>query len=244
MFIAFGSCRWSENDWSGIGWIIPWKPYRRGYAWKNHHDELCTSKRHSYRAKPRIGDVDLDMGWFRSRSVISKGLFSRGQGIARYFISKENVRVPSNKARTFLWAPAPAVASVAIEKLQRARHTNEKILFTSLLVPGLTNRWQKFVLKEADFVFEVPAGTAGIWERDTMHEPLLIAVCLPFLEHSPLKIGGTPRILALGRQLRGVWKDSAGDPRLILRKLFNIPRRLSGVLAELVRRVLYSAGEQ
>jgi hypothetical protein len=66
-----------------------------------------------------------------------KDWFSRGQGIARYFISKENVRLPSYKAGTFLWAPAPAVASVAIEELQRARHTNEKILFTSLLVPSL-----------------------------------------------------------------------------------------------------------
>jgi hypothetical protein len=105
----------------------------------------------------------------------------------------------------------------------------------------MTNRWRKLVLKEADFIFEVPVGTTGVWEKN-MHEPLLIAVCLPFLEHSQWKIGGTSRILALGRQLRGVWKDPAGDPRLILRKLLNIPRRLSGVSAELVRRVLHSAG--
>jgi hypothetical protein len=75
----------------------------------------------------------------------------------------------------------------------------------------MTNCWRKLVLKEADFVFEVPVGTAGVWERD-MHEPLLlIAVCLPFLEHSPWKIGGTPRILALGGQFHGVWKDPEGD---------------------------------
>jgi hypothetical protein len=46
-----------------------------------------------------------------------KDWFSRGQGIAGYFISKENVRLPSYKAGTFLWVPAPAVASVAIEEL-------------------------------------------------------------------------------------------------------------------------------
>jgi hypothetical protein len=166
--------------------------------------------------------------------------FSRGQGIAGYSISKENVCLPSYKAGTFLWAPAPAVASVAIEELRRARHKRENSVHLFACPRLMTNRWRKLVLKEADFVFEVPVGTAGVWETD-MHEPLLIAVCLPFLEHSPWKIGGTPRILALGRQLRGVWKDPAGDPRIVLRKLLNIPRRLSGVSSELVRRVLHSA---
>jgi hypothetical protein len=105
----------------------------------------------------------------------------------------------------------------------------------------MTNRWRKLVLKEADFVFEVPVGTSGVWETE-MHEPLLIAICLPFIEHRPWKIGGTPRVLALDRKLRRVWKDPTGNPRIVLRELLQLPRRLSGVSAELVRRVLYSVG--
>ena len=101
----------------------------------------------------------------------------------------------------------------------------------------MTNRWRKLVLKEADFVFEVPVGTPGVWEKE-MHEPLLIAICLPFLSHSPWKIERTPRVLALERRLRRLWQDTAGDPRLILRELLKLPRKRSGVSAELVRRVL------
>jgi hypothetical protein len=185
--------------------------------------------------------------WFRSWAgsdleVLSpRDWFGRGQGIGGYLTSKENVRLPFFKAGTFLWTPAPAVASVAMEELRRSRHKRENSVHLFACPRLMTNRWRKLVLKEADFVFEVPVGTAGVWEKN-MHEPLLIAVCLPFLEHSPWKIGGTPRILELGRQLRGVWKDPTGDPRVILRKLLNIPRRLSGVSAELVRRVLHSAG--
>ena len=104
----------------------------------------------------------------------------------------------------------------------------------------MTNRWRKLVLKEADFVFEVPVGTAGVWETN-MHEPLLIALCLPFLQHSPWKIGGTPRVLALERKLRRLWKDGTGDPRIVLRELLVLSGRLSGVSPDVVRRVLYSA---
>jgi hypothetical protein len=136
---------------------------------------------------------------------------------------------------------------MAIEELRRSRHNNNNrndILHIFVCPPCLmTNCWRKLVLREADFVFEVPVGTTGVWEKQ-MHDPLLIAmISLPFLSHSPWKIGQTPRFwLWLERRLCRVWKDPDGDPRVILRKLLKLPRRLSGLQAELVGRVLYSTG--
>ena len=81
-----------------------------------------------------------------------KDWFSRGQGIAGYLISKENICLPYYKAGTFLWAPAPAVASVAIKELRRARHKQESSIHLFACPRLMTNHWHKLVLKEADRV--------------------------------------------------------------------------------------------
>ena len=167
--------------------------------------------------------------------------FLRGQGIAGFALDEMSHMMPTYRAGAFLWSPPPAVALTAIEELRRSRHKRLHNLHIFVCPRLMTNRWRRLVLKEADCVFEVPVGTPGVWEKE-MHEPLLIAICLPFLSHSPWKIGGTPRVLALERRLCRMWSDATGDPRLILRELLKLPRRLSGVSAELVRRVLYSAG--
>ena len=168
-------------------------------------------------------------------------LVPKGAGHLGFALDEMSHMMPTYRAGSFLWAPPPAVALTAIEELRRSRHKRLNNLHIFVCPRLMTNRWRKLVLKEADFVFEVPVGTPGVWEKE-MHEPLLIAICLPFLSHSPWKIGGTPRLLALERRLHRVWKDPDGDPRLILCELLKLPRRLSGVSAELVRRVLYSAG--
>jgi hypothetical protein len=106
----------------------------------------------------------------------------------------------------------------------------------------MTNLWRKLVLKEADFVFEVPVGT-NVWRRE-MHEPLLIAVCLPFIPHSPWRLVGTPVLLGMARELRAVWKEPSGDPRFILRQLFELERRVWSLSPKLVRRMLHSASRR
>jgi hypothetical protein len=169
--------------------------------------------------------------------------FVRGQGIQGYATDPaiSNVTMPLFQTGLFLWQPVPAVASIAIEELRRSRHKRENSTHIFACPRLMTNRWRKLVLKEADFVFEVLVGTTGVWETE-MHEPLLITICLPFVEHRPWKIGGTPRVLALDRKLRRVWKEPDGNPRTVLCELLQLPRRLSGMSAELVCRVLYSAG--
>jgi hypothetical protein len=190
--------------------------------------------------EPRLED------WIRSWAgpsleVLSpRDWFVRGQGIHGFVREASNHLMPVYESGSFLWAPPPAAASVAVEELRRSRHKREGVFHIFVCPRLMTNRWRKLVLKEADFVFEVPVGTAGVWETN-MHEPLLIALCLPFLQHSPWKIGGTPRVLALERKLRRLWKDGTGDPRIVLRELLVLSRRLSGVSPDVVRRVLYSS---
>jgi hypothetical protein len=103
----------------------------------------------------------------------------------------------------------------------------------------MTNLWRKLVLKEADFVFEVPVGSS-VWSQE-MHEPLLITCCLPYISHSPWKLADTPVLLGMARELRGVWKEPTGDARPILRELFELQRRIRTLPPKLVHRVLYSA---
>jgi hypothetical protein len=104
----------------------------------------------------------------------------------------------------------------------------------------MTNLWQKLALKENDFVFEVPVGSR-FWGKE-MHEPLLIIVCLPFTKHSPWKLGGSPRLLELARQLRRLWEEPDGDPGFILRKLLKLSGRLSTMPAKLVQQMLHTSG--
>ena len=101
------------------------------------------------------------------------------------------------------------------------------------------NLWRKLVLKEADFYFEVPVGSR-VWKTQ-MHEPLLIAICLPFIQCRPWKLSDTLKLLGMARELRHVWQDANGDPGLILRQLFELPRRLRTMSPKLVRSMLYSA---
>jgi hypothetical protein len=168
-----------------------------------------------------------------------EGWFERGQGIKDYTRDETGRLLPGYLQGTFLWSPAPAAAAIAAEELRRSRHKREGCCHVFVCPRLMTNLWRKLVLKEADFVFEVPVGR-DIWKRE-MHEPLLIAVCLPFISHSPWKLANTPALLGLARKLRHVWAEPTGDPGSVLCELFELQRRLRTMPAKLVRRVLRSA---
>ena len=92
--------------------------------------------------------------------------------------------------------------------------------------------------KEADLIFTVPPGVYPEWPRNA-HEPLIVGVCVPFIRRKPWKLGGAPRLLAMERELRGMFKGGEGHPRLVLRKLLKLPRKLDSVPAGVVSRLLY-----
>jgi hypothetical protein len=168
------------------------------------------------------------------------GWFERGQGIVGYEQDELGRRLPIHEAGSFLWSPPPAAAGTAVEELRRSRHKSHDSVHVFVCPRLMTNLWRKLVLKEADLVFEVPVG-ASVWNND-MFEPLLIGICLPFIPHRPWKLGGSPKLLGLARQLRHVWQDPTRDPGAILRELLELPRRLSSLPAKLVWRVLHTSG--
>jgi hypothetical protein len=184
------------------------------------------------------------LDWIRSWAgdqlelLSPKDWFVRGQGLDSFSIDKSGRNVASYRAGTFLWCPPPVVADVAAEEMRRSRHKRENSFHVFVCPRLMTNIWRKLVLKEVDFYFEVPVGST-VWGSH-MHEPLLIGVCLPFIPHRPWKLGNTPKLLGLARELRHVWEIPDGDPRVILRQLFELPGRLSAMSPKLVRSVLYS----
>jgi hypothetical protein len=182
--------------------------------------------------------------WIRSWAgerlevLTPKDWFLRGQGLDSFAIDSKGRNVASYRTGIFLWCPPPVVADVAAEEMRRSRHKRETSFHVFVCPRLMTNLWRKLVLKEVDFYFEVPVGSS-VWGSH-MHEPLLIGVCLPFIAHRPWKLGHTPKLLGLARELRHVWESPDGDPRTILRQLFELPGRLSTMSPKLVRSMLYS----
>jgi hypothetical protein len=96
----------------------------------------------------------------------------------------------------------------------------------------MTNVWHKLVLKEADVLFELRVGS-DLWKRN-MCEPLLIAICLPLISHSPWRLAGTPKLLGVARELRRVHEEPSWDSRSVLREICELPRRLLAMSPKLV----------
>jgi hypothetical protein len=167
-----------------------------------------------------------------------KDWFIRGQGLAEFHVDNKGRNVASYRTGVFLWCPPPVVAHVAAEEMRRSRHKREDSFHVFMCPRLMTNLWRKLVLKEVDFYFEVPVGSS-VW-ASSMHEPLLIGVCLPYIQHRPWKLGNTPKLLGMARELRHVWESSDGDPGFILRQLFELPGRLCALSPKLVRSVLYT----
>jgi hypothetical protein len=110
-----------------------------------------------------------------------------------------------------------------------------------MVVPRLfTSLWRKQLHKVADIVFEIPAGKLDAWSKD-QHEPLTIAIVFPFLKHRPWQAKGSPRFLALARELRFLWKTSPADAGTFLRKFCIAQRKLETMPKGVVWSVLQTA---
>ena len=92
--------------------------------------------------------------------------------------------------------------------------------------------------KEADLIFTILPGVYPEWLQNA-HEPLIVGVCVPFTRRKPWKLSGAPRLLAMERELRGMFKGGEGHPRSVLHKLLKLPRKLDAVPAGVVPRLLY-----
>jgi len=128
----------------------------------------------------------------------------------------------------FLWAPAPAAAATALQELGTSRHKRPHLAHVFVCPRLFTQKWRKRLHNVADIVLELPAGRRPHWPS-SMHEPVLIALILPFSAAFPWQLRQSGPLLELGRRLREVWKVEEQDDRPILRELC----ALSGVLGRM-----------
>ena len=83
----------------------------------------------------------------------------------------------------------------------------------------MTYGWRKMLLKYADVVFYINAGSRKFWSHE-MYDALVLALILPFSRHPPWQLKGSSQILALESELREVWTDQNRDERSVLCKFW------------------------
>ena len=101
----------------------------------------------------------------------------------------------------------------------------------------MTPQWLKQLYKASDIVFVLPLGSSA-WSTE-MFEPCVVGLIFPFLSVAPWQLRGSPKMYAVGRELRKVWKDEKLDARNILRKLCVLAKRLHSVPVDVVRQLLH-----
>ena len=141
------------------------------------------------------------------------------------------------EGRTYVWSPPPFAADVALAELRKARIKRQRSAHVFVCPRLCSPLWMKQLYKASDVVFEIPSGTPG-WPTH-MHEPLLIGLLFPFLRHSPWQLRGTPKMHALGRELRSLLQDKDVDARDLLRKFWLQCFGLGKMREDVVRKMLY-----
>jgi hypothetical protein len=141
------------------------------------------------------------------------------------------------EGRVYIWSPPPYAADVAMAELRIARIKRQRSSHVFVCPRLCTMLWQRQLFKCADLVFEVPVGS-DVWPI-TMHEPLLIGLLFPFLRVKPWQLRGTPKMHAVGRDLRGVFENPKVDPRDLLRKFWSASVGLQHLPEDVVRKMLF-----
>lgn len=107
----------------------------------------------------------------------------------------------------------------------------------------MSPRWRRLFHKVVDVSFVVDAGVS-FWPTN-MFEPLFVGVLFPFIRHRPWQLKRAPVMVAVGRQLRQVFKEGDVVGGRVLRKLFKLTRRLDTVQASVALGLLHmSWGEE
>lgn len=162
--------------------------------------------------------------------------YVEGHGIVGGEKDQNNVWIPIHKVGLHLWAPPPAAADVALQELGKARHKDVESTHIFVCPDTMMPRWRHYVYKVSDFVTRIPAGS-NFWPK-SMHEPLIVALVLPFTRHRPWELRGTPRLLGLGRRLSRLWSSSPEAGGRILRQLLLLPKKVDAVSELLARKML------
>ena len=165
-----------------------------------------------------------------------EGWFERGHDIQGSTTNVDGVWMPAYQHGTFIWAPPPGAARQALEELRQTRHKRQVSHHIFVCPRLLWNEWRRHLYKSADVIFEVPP-CHDIWDA-SMHEPLMFALFLPYLDRCPWELRKTGLVVELERNLREVFKKDIRLGRDLLsqflcqtRELDHLPlRKLRGVL--------------
>ena len=178
--------------------------------------------------------------WSGSETIVldEVGWFQTGHDIVGWSLNFDGFERPifDQTRKTYLWAPAPLAAEVAIAELRKARIKRQNSAHLFVCPRLCTTQWVKQLYRAADIVFEVPIGIS-CWPT-TMHEPLLIGIVFPFLSCRPWQIRGTPKMYAVGRELRRLLQESEVDAGNLLRQFWSQCFNLGGMPEHVVRKLL------
>ena len=158
------------------------------------------------------------------------------------FTGENIITSPALKPGVFVWAPAPCAALAAVEQLRKARHKRQESLHIFIVPRLMTPLWRKQLHKASDLVLSIPIGHTS-WPS-SMYEPLTLAVIFPFLNCRPWQLRGCPKLLELGRQLSGVWRNDPGREGPLLRELRAFKKSISSLPPQLAWKVLQSMDQQ
>jgi len=176
-------------------------------------------------------------------SLTPEQWYTLGQGVDGSSKGDNGMWYPSATVHSwFLWAPPPAAAATALQQLSLSRHKRGHLNHIFIAPWLMMALWRKRLFKLADIMLELPAGHFDFWPS-ACHEPLILGLTLHFFSHSPWILRNTPKILAMGRQVRRLWSASEEHVGLVLRKLCQLPAVLDGMPPGMVWEVLHSPPE-
>ena len=139
----------------------------------------------------------------------------------------------------FLWDLPPGAAAYALEEIGMIQTKRCDKFCAIVTVPCLLRpTWLRLFCPQVDVYFTVPP-SHPFWPK-SMHEPLLVGICLPLLKHEPWSWLESPGVVGFGRKVSALLKDDHGRARDILRKFWLSTKRIPHLPAGVVRKLLHS----
>jgi hypothetical protein len=179
---------------------------------------------------PLIQYLPLNLNAFERCPNLKEWLLDISSGFGPFeVLEPEGWYTKGHTSGNFIWAPPPAAADVVVEQLSMARHKRPGC-FHLVVVPRLmTVYWRKHLARATDMYFRM--GHETIWPMKTLHEPVLIFICLPLIPHRPKFVVREELLDQLKRALLGPRLSEAhqGWFRSHLRKLLASARGLLSV---------------
>lgn len=139
-----------------------------------------------------------------------------------------------NQEGNFVWLPPPSCGEIIMEQLGNARHKRPNTLHVVIVPRLMTGRWRRLMGRTTDLCITLWPDPA--WPLETLFEPCLLFVGLPYMSHRPLLKKTEHRVAQLRRDLskpslsEGDW----GAKRSVLRKFLSKSRELCPLYGSMV----------